>query len=173
MSPRPMITSACAQCGKEFTSRNPNQRFCSIQCVGVGQRKHSQECVDCGGPLANPVSKRCKRCHNTAVRARRSTPKPVRQLPTMNRVSPWSRTLTPAQTETISRIRLEANGGRKATGSDGWRVYMIPTIGPAEYVELRHYLTEGRVARWAVEKDGTVSADNDRGELSKLHPVAS
>jgi len=89
--------------------------------------------------------------------------------------SNWARSLTLEQRQTVKEIRRSHNaGGLKGhNGSEGWRVYMMPTTGPAKYVELRHYMTEGRIARWVVERDGSVSADNDRGMRSEFQEVAA
>jgi len=53
-------------------------------------------------------------------------------------------------------------------GADGWALYRVPSTGPARYVELRHYLLTGSIARWAIEPDGRVSAHNDQGRDRKL-----
>lgn len=134
-------------------------------------------CPDCHGPR-DRKAKRCRRCHANAIRdgrARRASVNPnpkVRGGWATRRGPSWTTTLTPAQIATVLSIRREHNGGdRKEKGSDGWRVYMVPSTLPARYLELRHYLTEGRVARWVIEQDGTVSADNSQGQLSELRAV--
>jgi len=43
----------------------------------------------------------------------------------------------------------------------------MPSTGKASYMELRHYLIGGKIARWVIEKDGTISAHNDEG-LSRV-----
>lgn len=74
---------------------------------------------------------------------------------------PWARTLRPAQRATVTRIR----NGKIGTihydmlGGDGWSVYMVGTIGPPKYLELRHRRGDGRVARWVIEPDGSVSEE--------------
>lgn len=80
----------------------------------------------------------------------------------------WAHTLNKAQRETVKRIRREANPGRSHQTVEGWSVFMRPTTGPAKYLELRHHLTEGRLARWVIEQDGSVSATNDCGSASEL-----
>lgn len=85
----------------------------------------------------------------------------------------WAKTLTPEQREAVQRIRRGCNGGIKDTQKgEGWSVYMMPTTMTPTYLELRHYMTEGGVARWVIEQDGSVSADNANGQLSALRTVA-
>lgn len=85
----------------------------------------------------------------------------------------WSKTLNPAQTAAVNRIRDEHNSyAHAASGSDGWTVYLMPSLSTPVYLELRHYLTEGGVARWVIERDGSVSAHNDRGRLRHVVAVA-
>ena len=84
--------------------------------------------------------------------------------------SNWARQLTREQKATIARIRLKAKPGIvRHHGTDGWRVYIIPSLGPAQYLELRHRLGFGRVARWRIERNGDVSAHNDEGTSTSLH----
>lgn len=81
----------------------------------------------------------------------------------------WHHTLNREQIAAVRRIRLQTSGGMGyLQGPDGWTVFMEPTTGLARYLELRHYLKDGRLARWVIERDGTVSAHNDRGTLREL-----
>lgn len=83
----------------------------------------------------------------------------------------WSITLNPEQRATVKALRLKHGQTYVASGSDGWSVYMMPSVGPARYVELRHRPLDGRVSRWVIEKDGSVSAHNDMGRSHDLLPV--
>ncbi len=85
---------------------------------------------------------------------------------------PWARFLAAEQRAAVVAIRLKHNGRRPQTGSEEWTVYLMPSTQPATYCELRHYLTDGRVARWVIERNGSVSADNDRGTFRELRDVA-
>jgi hypothetical protein len=86
----------------------------------------------------------------------------------VGRSSDWTRGLTPEQVATIRRIRDQFNCGKVGAGTVGWTVYQIGTTIPALYAELRHYLFSGSVARWVIEKDGTVSRSNDLGARGRL-----
>lgn len=87
----------------------------------------------------------------------------------------WAMGLNHAQRATVSRLRNELSGGFniRHQGSDGWSVYLMPTTGPAKYLELRHYMTGGGLARWVIERDGSVSATNELGESRVLVPVGA
>jgi hypothetical protein len=83
----------------------------------------------------------------------------------------WGQNLTKAQRESIKEIRNVRNAGVAHTGSWGWTVYVMPTVGPARYCELRHRLGSNRIARWVIEQDGSISADNGMGALRDVVPV--
>jgi hypothetical protein len=85
----------------------------------------------------------------------------------------WWTCLTDAQVATVKTIRMRhAHGGRKHdSGSHGWTVYHEPTTLPATYLELRHHMLEGRVARWVIDTDGSVSATNEFGDRKDLVPT--
>lgn len=133
----------------------------------------SPVCQDCGRPVSRRAHKRCRRCANLAAHGNQNG-KGGRRPATSNRKGPaWCQTLTREQIETIKRIRFEVGGGHGYTrGADGWTVYLVPTTLPARYCELRHHLIEGGIARWVIERDGSVSSDNDRGALSALRETA-
>ena len=82
----------------------------------------------------------------------------------------WARTLNETQRAAVQRVMHE-NGVLGSAKREGWTVFMIPTTGKARYLELRHYLIDGQVARWVIEQDGMVSAHNDRGLLRELVPA--
>lgn len=79
----------------------------------------------------------------------------------------WASTLNKAQRAAVQRIKAAANAGDHDGQTEGWTVYLMPSTGPAKYCELRHHLAGG-IARWVIEPDGSVSAENDRGQLAEL-----
>jgi hypothetical protein len=84
----------------------------------------------------------------------------------------WTQHLTPEQRATVQEIRVKCGAFHSRNThnllAENWWLYLTPSVGPAEYVELRHYLLGGRTARWVIEKDGIISADNDEAELADL-----
>ena len=85
--------------------------------------------------------------------------------------SDWGRHVTRAQVAAITEIRREANTAMSGTHSygDDWTIFMFPYTGQAKYVELRHRLMSGRLARWVIDSDGEVEAHNFRGQSAVLH----
>lgn len=45
--PRKLITKVCERCGKEYTTRYPNQKYCSSSCSS-SSRKYKIKCEYCG-----------------------------------------------------------------------------------------------------------------------------
>lgn len=87
--------------------------------------------------------------------------------------SNWWSTLNAAQRATVQRIRREHTPSVRSApdrqeATDGWAALMMPTTGPATYLELRHYLQGGGLARWVIEVDGSVSATNEQGQRRGL-----
>jgi hypothetical protein len=63
-------------------------------------------------------------------------------------VSQWAQNLRPAQVREIKAI-MRAHSGRQ--GRDGFRIYMVGSIGSPRYVELRLYGIDGRLLRtWPI-----------------------
>ena len=89
--------------------------------------------------------------------------------------SGWARTLNPAQREAVHALRKQNNMLSKDQqmrgGTHGFTVFMMPTTGPAKYLEARHHMPTGRVARWVIEPDGRISAHNYSGESRELVQV--
>jgi hypothetical protein len=84
----------------------------------------------------------------------------------------WALTLNREQRRAIRVLRRRhSQVGQKNAKTDGWFAYIQPTTGPAKYLELRHYLLGGGVARWVIERDGTVSATNNLGVSPNLVPT--
>ena len=85
--------------------------------------------------------------------------------------SDWGRHVTRAQVAAITEIRRDANQGTDGSHSygDDWTIFMFPSTGPAQYVELRHRLMSGRLARWVVDPYGEVEAHNFKGQSTVLH----
>lgn len=84
----------------------------------------------------------------------------------------WAKYVTQEQKDTIRQIRRSCAGAHKPDNSDGWSLYGRPSVGQLTYCELRHYMGEGHIAKWVIERDGTVSATNRQGRLSELEAVA-
>jgi len=84
----------------------------------------------------------------------------------------WTKHITPAQVETVSRLRREAqsiNPRKQHSGShEGWWVYMEPSTPPAQYLEARHKLLDHRVARYVVDADGSIAAHNYQGASNTM-----
>lgn len=61
---------ACAQCGlqRRPTAHVSINRFCSMRCRGLAQRKPGNHCADCGKGIQR-AARRCQRCNLQAVRA--------------------------------------------------------------------------------------------------------
>ena len=91
----------------------------------------------------------------------------------MSRGRQWGRTLTPEQRKTVNALRdlYSSRRNHRSKGGEGWTVYMMPSTQPATYLELRHRLMDGHVARWVIERDGTVSAHNSLGTLRRMGPA--
>jgi hypothetical protein len=85
--------------------------------------------------------------------------------------SNWGHHVTRAQVRAITEIRRECNQASDGSHSygDDWTVFMFPSTGQARYVELRHRLLSGRLARWVVDSEGEVEAHNFKGESTVLH----
>jgi hypothetical protein len=92
--------------------------------------------------------------------------------PTQKYNSHWTSGLSRAQVKTIKRIRVELSGASRkdSFASDGWTIYRIPSTREATYLELRHHLTDGGLARWVIETNGEVSFHNDLGMSPALLP---
>lgn len=125
-------------------------------------------CVGCGQPC-HRNAQRCKRCNSVAARGNQNAK--GRKGGYHKKGPSWTYNLTSEQVKAVSSIRHHHNGGREKTTSDGWKIYVQPTTLPARYLELRHYMTSGAIARWVIERDGRVSATNDLGFKRTLVPV--
>jgi hypothetical protein len=69
-------------------------------------------------------------------------------------MSNWAATLTPAQRRACTRI-MDAHAGvdyRAAGAHHGFTVFMIGTVGPPRYLELRLHAIDGRLlGTWVIE----------------------
>jgi hypothetical protein len=65
----------------------------------------------------------------------------------------WARSLTPAQRDACTRIMNRRSDGSHHAGlRHGFRVFMTPTLGPPQHVELRLYDISGRLIRtWVID----------------------